>query len=47
VGESKEFVFKIIPSQHLSFPDKNGKVLLEPGKFTLSVGNMKTAFRMN
>jgi beta-glucosidase len=45
-GESREFVFRIIPSQHLFFPDKNGKILLEPGRFILSVGALKATFNL-
>jgi beta-glucosidase len=43
-GESKEFSFVIIPEVHLSFPDKNGKILLEDGGFELSVSNLKKKF---
>jgi beta-glucosidase len=43
-GESKEVTFTINPMQHLSFPDKNGKIILEDGSFELSVGNLKKKF---
>lgn len=46
VGESRAVSFTILPEQHLSFPDKNGKVLLEKGQFTLSVGDQKQTFRL-
>ncbi|MFZ4582859.1 MAG: fibronectin type III-like domain-contianing protein, partial [Paludibacter sp.] len=38
-GEEKTINFEIIPTEHLSFPDKNGKQLLENGIFELKVGN--------
>lgn len=44
-GESKIVSFPIVPSQHLSFPDKNGKILIEPGYFTLQVGDQKARFK--
>jgi beta-glucosidase len=43
-GETKELSFTIGPRAHLSFPDKNGKILLEDGSFVLSVGNLKKKF---
>jgi len=43
-GESKTFTFKIDAQQHLSYPDKKGKPILEPGDFTLSVGGMSAGF---
>ena len=41
--ESKTFTFKI-DAQHLSYPDKKGKPILEPGDFTLSVGGLSAGF---
>ncbi len=38
-GEEKIISFEIMPMEHLSFPDKNGKQLLENGTFELKVGN--------
>lgn len=38
-GEEKTLSFEIMPMEHLSFPDKNGKQLLENGGFVLMVGN--------
>jgi beta-glucosidase len=43
-GESKEISFTINQLQHLAFPDKNGKIILEDGGFELSVGNLKKKF---
>lgn len=43
-GQRKELVFEVIPSKHLSFPDKNGKVLLEQGSFTISVNKLTKRF---
>lgn len=43
-GEEKILSFEIMPMQHLSFPDKNGKLLLENGRFVLMVGNCKIKF---
>jgi beta-glucosidase len=45
-GASKEFVFTINPSLHLSFPDEEGKTHLERGKFEVQVGDVKTGFRL-
>lgn len=44
-GETKHLQFVINPLQHLSFPDENGKKILEPGTFTLFVGNQQQSFR--
>lgn len=44
-GESKEVYFSIVPWDHLSFPDKNGKVIMEPGYFTLMVGSQSARFK--
>ncbi len=46
-GESKTIEFEIIPMEDLSFPDKNGNVLLEEGEFTLSIGGLSTVFSLN
>jgi beta-glucosidase len=43
-GERREFVFNIVPEKHLSFPDKNGKIMLEEGTFLVSAGNLKKRF---
>ncbi|MBT1706059.1 glycoside hydrolase family 3 N-terminal domain-containing protein [Chryseosolibacter indicus] len=45
-GESKTFSFTIKPSQHLSFPNEKGEPLLEDGYFTVTVGNLKTRFKL-
>lgn len=45
-GQSIEFSFVIDPDKHLWFPDKEGKKLLEPGYFTLTVGDQKARFRL-
>jgi beta-glucosidase len=45
-GESKSFTFTIKPSEHLSFPDKTGKMLMEDGYFTLTVGKLKKRFKL-
>jgi beta-glucosidase len=45
-GESKQFTFKILPSEHLSYPNKKGEQILEDGYFTLMVGNLKTRFKL-
>jgi beta-glucosidase len=44
-GESKTFSFTINKDQ-LTFPDKNGNLLLEDGYFTLMVGNQKARFQL-
>lgn len=38
-GEEKIVSFEISPSEHLSFPDKNGAKILESGQYKLIVGN--------
>lgn len=43
-GESKEFTFIIDPRQHLSYPDKDGKTILEPGYFKVSTGKLSQRF---
>ncbi|MFL5727883.1 MAG: beta-glucosidase family protein [Cytophagaceae bacterium] len=43
-GESRELSFVIKSLRDLSFPDKNGKVILENGGFELSVGGLKKKF---
>lgn len=43
-GEKEVFKFTVQPERDLSFPDKNGKVILEKGWFTLSVGTQKHRF---
>jgi beta-glucosidase len=45
-GESKTFAFTIKPGEHLGFPDKQGRMILEDGYFTLMVGNLKTRFKL-
>ncbi len=39
-NQRKTFTFEISPTAHLSFPDGDGKRLLEAGYFTVSVGNL-------
>jgi beta-glucosidase len=46
-GESKTFSFTIRPSEHLSYPNKKGEEVLEDGYFSLTVGNLKTRFKLN
>lgn len=45
-GESKTLTFTIDPHDHLSYPDKSAKRILEPGYFTVAVGTEKTRFRL-
>ncbi len=45
-GEFKEHTFTIEPYDHLSFPDENGKKILEPGYFTVWVGSLKKRFKL-
>jgi beta-glucosidase len=45
-GESKTFSFKIRPSDHLSYQNKKGEEVLEDGYFSLTVGNLKTRFKL-
>ncbi len=43
-GEEKIVIFEISAAEHLSFPDKNGKKLLENGDFQLFIGNLTQKF---
>jgi len=45
-GESAEFTFTINPMESLSFPNRKNERLLENGYFTLTVGNLKTRFKL-
>jgi len=46
-GESRRFVFEIVPRRDLAYPDNNGNMLLEPGLFTVFAGSEKEAqFRL-
>jgi beta-glucosidase len=45
-GETRTFTFTIRPTEHLSFPDETGKMLLEDGYFTLMVGKLKKRFKL-
>ena len=45
-GETVVFKFEIDPMRDLSYPDANGKRLLEPGDFYVQVGNQKLAFEL-
>ena len=45
-GETVVFNFEIDPMRDLSYPDANGKRLLEPGDFSVQVGNQKLTFEM-
>lgn len=43
-GESRLFEFEIEPVRDLSYPDEEGEMMLEPGKFTLMVGDQELGF---
>jgi len=43
-GESRTLDFRIIPGQHLSFPDEKGNILMENGYHEVQVGNLKKKF---
>lgn len=43
-GETATFTFNISPVDALAFPDENGKMLLEPGQFTLQAGGLSAGF---
>ncbi|MBR9922893.1 MAG: beta-glucosidase [Bacteroidetes bacterium] len=43
-GASRTFRFELDPKRDLSFPDKDGKQLLEAGRFRLEVGNLHREF---
>ena len=44
--ETVFFNFEIDPMRDLSYPDANGKRLLEPGDFHIQVGNQKLTFEL-
>lgn len=43
-GETEKFSFEIDPFSDLSYPDKNGRVILEEGKFVVMVGGLEKSF---
>ncbi|UZR95093.1 glycoside hydrolase family 3 N-terminal domain-containing protein [Chondrinema litorale] len=43
-GEAKTFTFKIDAGEHLSYPNTKGEKILEPGDFTLRVGDQEVGF---
>lgn len=45
-GESAEFTFVIKPEESLSFPNSKNERILEDGYFTLTVGTLKTRFKL-
>jgi beta-glucosidase len=45
-GEAREFVFRIEPSVHLSYPDEEGRRLLDTGVVRLRVGRQVVAFEV-
>ena len=45
-GETKTFTFKIQAQEHLSYPDREGEPILEPGLFTLRVGGLSEEFEL-
>ncbi len=45
-GESANFTFTIRPDESLWFPNKKGEKILEDGYFTLTVGPLKTRFKL-
>ena len=45
-GETVVFTFEIEPMRDLSFPDGNGKRLLEPGDFHVEVANQELTFKL-
>jgi beta-glucosidase len=45
-GAEKTISFTINPMEDLSFPDENGKMLLENGGFSLSVGDLTEQFTL-
>lgn len=46
-AESKTFTFKIKPTDHLTFPDSEGNMLLENGYFNVKVGGQQARFKLN
>lgn len=45
-GKTANLSFKINPDKHLSYPDRNGNMILEPGKFTVMVGGQMQEFEL-
>ncbi|MBM3461436.1 MAG: beta-glucosidase [Armatimonadetes bacterium] len=43
-GQSTQVKFRIVPREALAYPDERGRKVLEPGAFTLRVGNQAARF---
>jgi beta-glucosidase len=46
-GESQDVKFVIFPEQDFSYPDENGKQILEPGVFEIICGDLKKEIKVN
>ena len=46
-NESVEFTFTITPEEDLTYPDKNGNKILEPGSFQVMVDTLSNSFNYN
>ena len=44
-GEIKEYTFTIDPESHLSYPDDQGRKMIEDGYFRIMVGSLDSRFR--
>lgn len=45
-GEKKVFRFEVDPMRDLSYPDANGKRIVESGEFIIQVGNQRLSFEI-
>jgi len=45
-GESTRLEFELIPQKHIAYPDHYGNRILEPGRITISVGDLSEYFRL-
>ena len=45
-GEIKEYSFTIDPENHLTYPDNQGKMIIEDGYFKVMVGSLESRFKL-
>jgi beta-glucosidase len=45
-GEMKEYSFTIYPENHLTYPDEQGRMMMENGYFKIMVGNLESRFKL-
>ncbi len=45
-GESTRLEFELVPQKHISYPDRYGNRILEPGRITVRVGDLSKEFML-